>query len=149
MSAKEDGAAKTRGPIIRWSAEEDASLMRLVEEHGSSAWTMIASKLVGGGRNDNQCRGRWTIIDPSISKEKWSAEEDESLRVLFEEHGKGKWTVIASKLVGGGRNNKQCSSHWITIDPSKSKEKWSAEEDESLMSLVQEYGLPAWTMIAS
>ncbi len=37
-------------------------MTELVGEHGTSSWSFIASKLVGGGRNGVICRARWICL---------------------------------------------------------------------------------------
>jgi hypothetical protein len=116
--------------LIRWSAEEDESLTSLVGEHGKS-WAVIASKLVGGTRSYKQCRSRWRHLDPSLSKDKWNAEEDESLTSLVGEHGKSSWVVVASKLVGGTRSVVQCSDRWQSLLKSSKLRKASSSSSSS------------------
>jgi hypothetical protein len=140
---------RSKQPLIRWTADEDASLRKLVHEHGTSEWTLIASKLEGGKRSNQQCANRWKVIDPSLSTGKFSAAEDASLTMLVQEHGESAWTLIASKLEGGRRSDQRCQSRWRTIDPSLSTGKFSAVEDASLTTLVHEHGASTWAFIAS
>ena len=100
MSSRKGGSAKTKQPNVKWSSEEDESLISLFQENGKS-WAVIASRLIGGRRSRSQCRFRWRTIYPSKSKGIWSSEEDESLSSLVQEHGTSSWSLIASKLVGG------------------------------------------------
>jgi hypothetical protein len=144
MSSKK----RSNQPAVRWTAEEDASLIKLVHEHGTSDWVLIASKLEGGRRNNQQCLTHWKAIDPSLTTGTFSAAEDASLTKLVHEHGK-QWTLIASKLEGGRRNNHQCQCRWRTIDSSLTAGKFSSTEDASLTELVHEHGASAWTLIAS
>jgi hypothetical protein len=123
-------------------------LTTLVHEHGKQ-WTLIASKLAGGRRSLQQCRTRWKSIDPSLTTSKFSSAEDASLTKLVHEHGTSAWTLVASKLEGGKRNDSQCASRWRTINPSLTTGKFSADGDASLIKLVQEHGASAWTLIAS
>ncbi|GLC54436.1 hypothetical protein PLESTB_000863500 [Pleodorina starrii] len=48
-----------------WTAEEDARLQALFQEHGSS-WSLIAKNI--SNRTPQQCRGRWCILTSSRSK---------------------------------------------------------------------------------
>jgi hypothetical protein len=140
---------RSKQPVVRWTADEDASLIKLVHEHGTSEWVLIASKLAGGRRNNNQCLIRWKFIDPSVTPGKFSSAEDASLTKLVHEHGTSAWTLVATKLEGGKRNDRQCRNRWRTIDPSMSTGKFSAAEDASLTNLVHEHGTSAWTLVAT
>jgi hypothetical protein len=50
-------------------------MIQLVQEYGVRHWGLIASKL--NGRSGKQCRERWhNQLDPTISKDEWSEEEE-------------------------------------------------------------------------
>jgi hypothetical protein len=116
-----------------WTLEEDANLTKLVEDHGAS-WTVIAGKLMNGnGRRSNaQCARRWRLIDPALSKEKWSDAEEESLTALVQQHGSSAWSLISSHF-GGRRNDLQCRARWQSIDKSLRTDRFTVEEDEILI----------------
>ncbi|CAM9750480.1 unnamed protein product, partial [Hapterophycus canaliculatus] len=68
-----------------WSAEEDNTIRRLVQKHGTSGWTLIAENLAlesksNQSRSGKQCWERWhNHLDPTIRKCEWSEEEENIL----------------------------------------------------------------------
>jgi hypothetical protein len=57
-------------------------VLKLVSIHGPKNWSFIAKHLPG--RIGKQCRERWhNHLNPGISKEKWSEQED---RTIMEAH---------------------------------------------------------------
>ena len=62
-----------------WSKEEDATLLRLVDQYKPDwDWSLISKQIPG--RNAKQCRERWFLnLDPSINRGPWTPEEDEQL----------------------------------------------------------------------
>lgn len=62
----------------RWTEEEDEWLRVGIEVHGDNpigGWSLISAYVPS--RTDVQCRERWLkVLDPSLVKEPWSAEED-------------------------------------------------------------------------
>jgi hypothetical protein len=53
-------------------------MIQLVQEYGIRHWGLIGSKL--NARSGKQCRERWhNQLDPTISKEEWSEEEERIL----------------------------------------------------------------------
>ncbi len=68
-----------QGPLgnnpIMQTQQEDELVLRLVQEHGPKNWSFIAKQLPG--RIGKQCRERWhNHLNPQISKDKWTEEED-------------------------------------------------------------------------
>ena len=89
-----------------WTVAEDNRLLAGIYKHGMDNWATI-SKFVGNGRTRPQCSQRWyRALDPKISKETWSEEEDKKLLSLIKEYGDKKWTQIA--LLMGNRTDVQC-----------------------------------------
>lgn len=84
-----------KGP---WTAEEDAKVVALVNEHGPAKWSLIANALPG--RIGKQCRERWhNHLNPGIKKEGWSAEEDQILLTLHASIG-SQWALMTKYLPG-------------------------------------------------
>ena len=78
--------------------QEDAEVIRLVQEYGAKKWTVIANHLPG--RVGKQCRERWhNHLSPDINKGPWTELEDQIILTAWTEVGH-KWAEIA-KLIPG------------------------------------------------
>ncbi|RSL48783.1 hypothetical protein CEP53_009423 [Fusarium sp. AF-6] len=81
----------------------------------------------------------------------WTSTEDSALRTLVAHFGdsrgpEGRWKDIATGLQG--RTAKDCRKRWFhSLDPSLRKGRWTAQEDELLLSAYARLG-PAWHDIA-
>ncbi|KZT24777.1 hypothetical protein NEOLEDRAFT_1066344 [Neolentinus lepideus HHB14362 ss-1] len=81
----------------RWTAAEDAVLLDAVAMHGQN-WSKVARHV--DGRTDDQCAKRWREnLDPGISREPWTPEEDRTLLEALKMHGQ-KWNTISTLLPG-------------------------------------------------
>ena len=93
-----DAPAGTGTIRKQWTQEEDDTVRRLVQDHGTRAWTVVAQHLPG--RTGKQCRERWhNHLDHDINKAAWSTEEDCKLIQLHSEFG-NKWADLAKYLPG-------------------------------------------------
>lgn len=63
--------------------------------------------------------------------------------------GISSWSLVAS-YVGNGRTRAQCSQRWFRgIDPTISRVKWTDQEIEKLVRLVEKYGTNQWVKVAN
>eukprot|EP00281_Chroomonas_sp_CCMP1168_P013093 CAMPEP_0206283138 /NCGR_PEP_ID=MMETSP0047_2-20121206/40060_1 /ASSEMBLY_ACC=CAM_ASM_000192 /TAXON_ID=195065 /ORGANISM="Chroomonas mesostigmatica_cf, Strain CCMP1168" /LENGTH=879 /DNA_ID=CAMNT_0053713463 /DNA_START=12 /DNA_END=2649 /DNA_ORIENTATION=- len=82
----------------QWSEDEDAQLLRLVQEFGQGNWTQVAKQL--NGRLPKQCRQRYlNKVDPSLRKGGWTDEEDQKIVAAQSRLG-GRFAEIAKYLEG-------------------------------------------------
>lgn len=99
-----------RSPGRSWSKEEDNKLREAIELLGTDSWARVAH-YVGFGRTRGQCSQRWIRgLDPSISRERWTPEEEQKLDALVKQYGMKSWMKIAKEI--GTRNDVQCRYHY-------------------------------------
>ena len=79
-------------------------------------------------------------------KYKFTAEEDEKLKMLVLSHGTSSWAFIARLM--GSRNHRQCRERWKNyINPALRNDPWTLEEDQLLVDKYAEFG-PRWNKIS-
>ena len=144
-SGRGDGNNKKRKKTLRWTKEEDDILRQAVEAdtNPKTDWKSIAATHFPGVRDASHCRTRWSKhIDPAVSKEPFSADED---RVILQKLAEGKsFANIAKELPG--RVTEQVRRRWESIQPKK-KGAWTEAEVKILIEKYHEYG-SNWSMIA-
>ena len=110
FSPQEVANPKTRTKAHNWTPSEDRRLIQAVEMVGTKNWSKIA-QLVGNGRTRSQCSQRWSrCLDPQISREKWTKDEDKKLLQLVKIHGTRSWVKVAEQLEH--RSDVQCRYHY-------------------------------------
>ncbi|KAF7668833.1 hypothetical protein LDENG_00279530 [Lucifuga dentata] len=123
---------------IKWSRDEDEKLKKLVEQHGTDSWKLIANYFPG--RTDGQCQHRWQkVLNPELVKGPWTKEEDQKVIDLVHKYGPKRWSVIAKHLQG--RIGKQCRERWHNhLNPEVKKSSWTQEEDRIIYEAHKRLG---------
>uniref|UniRef100_A0A8C1Q7F9 V-myb avian myeloblastosis viral oncogene homolog-like 1 n=1 Tax=Cyprinus carpio TaxID=7962 RepID=A0A8C1Q7F9_CYPCA len=117
---------------------QDEKLKKLVEQHGSDAWKLIANYFPT--RTDGQCQHRWQkVLNPELVKGPWTKEEDQRVIELVHKYGPKRWSVIAKHLQG--RIGKQCRERWHNhLNPEVKKSSWTQEEDRIIYEAHKRLG---------
>jgi hypothetical protein len=98
--------SRPTGKTRPWTAYEDQRLLAAIHRFGLQDWAAVAL-FVGNDRSKAQCSQRWGRgLDPKISKDQWSAEQDQLLLELVATHGEGNWMKVSNDL--GTRCDVQC-----------------------------------------
>ncbi|XP_062297669.1 myb-related protein A [Scomber scombrus] len=123
---------------VKWSRDEDEKLKKLVEQHGTDSWKLIANYFLG--RTDGQCQHRWQkVLNPELVKGPWTKEEDQKVIDLVHKYGPKRWSVIAKHLQG--RIGKQCRERWHNhLNPEVKKSSWTQEEDRIIYEAHKRLG---------
>ncbi|KAM6316214.1 snRNA-activating protein complex subunit 4 [Podargus strigoides] len=133
-----------------WTKEEDQMLLELVQE--MRVGSHIPYKKIAyymEGRDSAQLIYRWTkSVDPSLKKGPWTPEEDAMLLAAVKKYGERDWYKIRTEVPG--RSDAQCRDRYLkALHCDVKKGKWSLEEEEQLIELVEKHGLGHWSKIAS
>ncbi|NWV14444.1 SNPC4 protein, partial [Ptilonorhynchus violaceus] len=133
-----------------WTRNEDQMLLELVQE--MRVGSHIPYKKIAyymEGRDSAQLIYRWTkSVDPSLKKGRWTPEEDAMLMAAVKNYGERDWYKIRTEVPG--RSDAQCRDRYLkSLHWDVKKGKWSLEEEEQLIELVQKHGLGHWSKIAS
>ncbi|KII95876.1 hypothetical protein PLICRDRAFT_34825 [Plicaturopsis crispa FD-325 SS-3] len=98
-----------------WTDEEDDRLRQAVQAYGKS-WVDVA--VLMPGRNNDQCRDRWTEkLDPG--KTRWSEEDDDKLLEAVETLGT-EWAQVMEH-VGNGYTDKMCKARYEALKRKRGK----------------------------
>ncbi|NXP02416.1 SNPC4 protein, partial [Thinocorus orbignyianus] len=133
-----------------WTKSEDQMLLELVQE--MRVGSHIPYKKIAyymEGRDSAQLIYRWTkSVDPSLKKGPWTPEEDAMLLAAVKKYGERDWYKIRTEVPG--RSDAQCRDRYLkALHCDVKKGKWSLEEEEQLIELVEKHGLGHWSKIAA
>ena len=107
--------------VRHWTRREDNRLLAGVYLYGINDWHKIAL-FVGAGRGRPQCLQRWTrTLNPEITKDVWSKEEEEKLCNIVSQYNKVSWTKVAHLI--GNRSDVQCRYHYEQIMKNNDRKK--------------------------
>ena len=113
LENKDDYYDFNRKKTRSWSTYEDHRLIAGVHRYGFDNWAMV-SMFVGNGRTRAQCAQRWNRgLDPKISKDHWTQEEEEKLIKFIMSDGAKGWTQVANGMKN--RSDVQCRYHYIQM----------------------------------
>ncbi|NXR77040.1 SNPC4 protein, partial [Pycnonotus jocosus] len=133
-----------------WTKDEDQMLLELVQE--MRVGNHIPYKKIAyymEGRDSAQLIYRWMkSVDPNLKKGPWTPEEDGMLMAAVKKYREKDWYKVRTEVPG--RSDAQCRERYLKVlhwDVKKGK--WSLEEEEQLIELVQKHGLGRWSKIAS
>jgi hypothetical protein len=123
-------SSATRRKTRPWTAQEDSRLLAGIHRFGLDKWPSVA-RFVGNARTRSQCSQRWVRgLDPRITKEEWTKEEENALLNLVSKYGNKSWMRIASEL--GNRADVQCRYRYMQIIRGTNTKISSAASEQSL-----------------
>jgi hypothetical protein len=148
-----------------WTPDSDERLLKAVATFGHDNWSVgmclgtfyicvrvqknycTVACQVSEDATPSQCQNRYQrTLDPALKHKAWSDEEDSRLRLAVQAYGTS-WVNVASAIPG--RHNDQCRDRWNDIlNPAVTKGRWTEEEDQDLLAMVQQLGTSSWKEIS-
>jgi hypothetical protein len=109
--SKSNGSIR-RKSCNRWTKQENERLKQAIAKLGEKKWNDIAQFV--GTKNSDQCNQHWhRVINPKISKQPWTEDEDDTLIDRVFMFGESSWKKVAEGLKG--RTDIQCRHRYIML----------------------------------
>ncbi|XP_055853314.1 uncharacterized protein LOC129917031 [Episyrphus balteatus] len=107
-------------------------------------WNQISVHNLGSRHTANSCLASWNAyLKPEINRDEWTEEENIKLNELAKKYQFQDWIAIASEMPR--RSDYQCFVQYQTVVSIKMREdkgeRWTKEEDDLLLSLVEKYSM--------
>ncbi|KAM8934315.1 snRNA-activating protein complex subunit 4 [Pelodytes ibericus] len=101
------------------------------------------------GRDGLQLLNRWSkCLNPSLKKGFWTPSEDELLLKAVAKYGEKDWYKIQNEVPR--RSDVQCRERYMKgLHTDLKKGKWSSDEKQMLMKLVEKHGVGHWSKVSS
>jgi hypothetical protein len=151
-------------PIEKLNALESALTSYLSGAKSLSQTTHVFNQTIGTSKPFNQIVSivqtpdspipDFSVLAPSPTANRrltrsWTEYENQRLLAGIYRFGTDDWAAVAA-FVGNGRTRSQCSQRWLRgLNPSICKERWSPEDEATLLRLVEAHGTKCWTKIAA
>lgn len=119
-----------------WTAKEDALLIDLFNKKVDLETIALSFK----NRTQKQILSHWKkVVNPSIVRGSWTADEDRKIISWVSVNGPHKWTLLAEKMPG--RIAKQCRERWCNhLNPNIKTSPWTLEEDQVIIQTIRNIG---------
>ncbi|XP_036233413.2 uncharacterized protein Pbp95 isoform X2 [Bactrocera oleae] len=133
----------------RWDKRDDIKLLKLIEKksiNGVIDWNAVASYFPHKPKKSLHQRYIY-YLDPKISHEPFSPEEDLILLAAVEEYGE-KFALFPRTLFPNRSITQLRMRYRNTLQTRHKLTPWSVEDDKKLMEFISEHGTSAWLRCA-
>ncbi|XP_054081260.1 uncharacterized protein LOC105214092 isoform X2 [Zeugodacus cucurbitae] len=133
----------------RWDKRDDIKLLKLIEKksiNGVIDWNAVASYFPHKPKKSLHQRYIY-YLDPKISHEPFSPEEDLILLAAVEEYGE-KFALFPRTLFPNRSITQLRMRYRNTLQTRHKLTPWSVEDDKKLMEFIAEHGTSAWLRCA-